>query len=169
MEGINEREAIRAALHLVDVQVGANIRARRKTSGVSQGTLAKALGLTFQQVQKYERGSNRVSASMLWGIARELRCAVVDLYAGVTDLPSVPAPEADAVRAFTGGPDALAIGSVWFRIPAPVRSGFVRLVKAMANVPDDALSLVGDHAHGRGATVVTGQGTLTRNSAPPPH
>jgi transcriptional regulator with XRE-family HTH domain len=51
--------------HNVDVHVGMRIRQKRKELGLSQGALANALDLTFQQVQKYERGTNRVSASKL--------------------------------------------------------------------------------------------------------
>ena len=53
----------------VDVHVGARVRTRRLLIGMNQETLAKALGLTFQQVQKYEGGANRVSASRLSQIA----------------------------------------------------------------------------------------------------
>jgi transcriptional regulator with XRE-family HTH domain len=60
----------------VDIEVGARIRLRRREIGVSQGDLANVLGLTFQQVQKYERGSNRVSASMLVKIAARLETTV---------------------------------------------------------------------------------------------
>jgi len=58
--------------HPVDRHVGLRIRMRRKELGVSQEKLAEALGLTFQQVQKYERAANRVSASKLFEIARAL-------------------------------------------------------------------------------------------------
>lgn len=60
----------------IDVAVGARIRMRRKTLGVTQAKLAEALGVTFQQIQKYERGSNRISASMLVRAARCLECSV---------------------------------------------------------------------------------------------
>lgn len=50
----------------IDIHVGAKIRVRRKQLGISQSALAETLGVTFQQVQKYEKGSNRVSASMLY-------------------------------------------------------------------------------------------------------
>ena len=65
--------------HPVDVAVGARIRTIRKSRGLSQGALGAALGLTFQQVQKYERGANRVSASKLVEIARTLDVAPRDL------------------------------------------------------------------------------------------
>lgn len=56
----------------IDLHVGARVRLRRKALGVSQETLAEAIDLTFQQVQKYERGSNRISASKLFEICQAL-------------------------------------------------------------------------------------------------
>jgi len=63
----------------IDVAVGARVRIRRRWLGFSQTQLANALGITFQQVQKYERGSNRVSASMLVKIAAKLETTVAAL------------------------------------------------------------------------------------------
>jgi transcriptional regulator with XRE-family HTH domain len=63
----------------IDVAVGARIRIRRRWLGFSQTQLANALGITFQQVQKYERGANRVSASMLVKIATKLETTVAAL------------------------------------------------------------------------------------------
>ena len=54
----------------IDVHVGARLRRRRTLSGMSQTTLGDAIGLTFQQVQKYERGANRISASRLFDLSR---------------------------------------------------------------------------------------------------
>jgi transcriptional regulator with XRE-family HTH domain len=56
----------------IDQRVGARLRERRLLLGMSQQQLAKALGITFQQVQKYENGANRISASRLWDISRRL-------------------------------------------------------------------------------------------------
>jgi transcriptional regulator with XRE-family HTH domain len=56
----------------IDVHVGSRLRQRRTLLGMSQGKLANALGLTFQQVQKYERGANRVGSSRLFDLARVL-------------------------------------------------------------------------------------------------
>ena len=63
----------------IDVAVGHRIRVRRKWLGISQSTLADHLGVSFQQVQKYERGANRVSASMLVKIAQKLDTSVGEL------------------------------------------------------------------------------------------
>jgi len=64
----------------VDVHVGARIRLRRTLLGMSQERLGEALGLTFQQVQKYERGANRVSASRLFDLARVLDVPISFFY-----------------------------------------------------------------------------------------
>ncbi len=60
----------------VDIAIGARMRLRRKTLGMSQGTLAERIGVSFQQVQKYERGANRVSGSTLVAVAAALDTSV---------------------------------------------------------------------------------------------
>lgn len=64
---------------VVDVQIGERIRKRRLAIGVSQMRLAEQLGLTFQQIQKYEKGVNRVAASTLMRVARALDCKFTEL------------------------------------------------------------------------------------------
>lgn len=66
--------------HEIDVYVGDRIRRIRKALGLSQTQLGEALGLTFQQIQKYERGTNRVSASKLWQTAQTLGVQIGDLF-----------------------------------------------------------------------------------------
>ena len=56
----------------VDVHVGKNVRLRRTLSGMSREELGASLNITFQQIQKYERGANRISASRLWDISQIL-------------------------------------------------------------------------------------------------
>jgi len=72
--------------HAVDLQVGANIRLLRLRSGVSQESLAERLGITFQQVQKYEKGANRISASRMVMVCRALGCQIGDLFNGTEDV-----------------------------------------------------------------------------------
>jgi len=60
----------------VDVHVGGRVRLRRTLLGMSQEKLGEAIGLTFQQVQKYERGANRIGASRLWDLSRVLECQI---------------------------------------------------------------------------------------------
>ena len=69
----------------VDLHVGGRVRMRRKMLGISQERLAEALGLTFQQVQKYERGANRISASKLYEIARFLSAPIAYFFEGLND------------------------------------------------------------------------------------
>ncbi len=77
---------------LIDSIVGANIRALRSAAGVSQHRLGEGIGVSFQQVQKYETAANRVSGSKLFRIATALEVRIEDLFAGVTP-PDDPAPE----------------------------------------------------------------------------
>jgi transcriptional regulator with XRE-family HTH domain len=73
----------------VDVQVGSRVRLRRKMLGLSQEKLAAAIGLTFQQVQKYERGANRIGASKLYELSRVLDVPVSFFF---DDIDPVRAP-----------------------------------------------------------------------------
>jgi len=82
----------------VDLHVGAAIRRRRKSLGISQVALAGKLGLTFQQVQKYERGGNRVSASKLDAIARALNCLPGDFFPAHDEPDAVTKSWLDAAR-----------------------------------------------------------------------
>jgi len=65
--------------HPLDIALGSRIRLRRRELALSQEQLARQVGITFQQVQKYEHGTNRVSFSRLVEIAQALRCGVMDL------------------------------------------------------------------------------------------
>ncbi|TAK99344.1 MAG: helix-turn-helix domain-containing protein [Rhodospirillaceae bacterium] len=69
----------------VDVHVGSRLRLRRILLGISQERLGEAIGLTFQQVQKYERGANRIGASRLWDLSRVLNCSVSYFYEEMSD------------------------------------------------------------------------------------
>src|ERR1700744_379526 len=68
----------------VDIHVGLQVRLRRKELKISQEKLAEALGLTFQQVQKYERGANRISASKLYEISQALNVPIGWFFEGLT-------------------------------------------------------------------------------------
>ncbi|MFC5390642.1 helix-turn-helix domain-containing protein [Brevundimonas bullata] len=64
----------------IDLQIGKTVRTRREKAGLTQADLGHAIGVTFQQVQKYERGTNRVSAAAMVRVAEALKCSVADLY-----------------------------------------------------------------------------------------
>lgn len=71
-----------------DIQIGKTVRQRREAIGMPQAKLGEAIGVTFQQVQKYEKGTNRIAASKLLLIADALRCDVAELYGLETaDIP----------------------------------------------------------------------------------
>ncbi len=108
----------------IDVAVGARIRLRRLELGMSQQTLAQQLGVTFQQVQKYERGANRISASMLVRAARALSCHGGLLLEAPQD--GVAVDQGDALQAelnsLLAGPGAVEL----LRAFSQVRSGEAR-------------------------------------------
>ncbi len=129
----------------VDLHVGGRVRMRRKVLGVSQERLAEALGLTFQQVQKYERGANRVSASKLYEIARFLAAPVSYFFEGLSD-PSIPGsagavsdgPE-QVVHDFLMTPEGLELAAVFPKIRRPrLRRRILELVRALVE-DDEAL------------------------------
>jgi transcriptional regulator with XRE-family HTH domain len=79
----------RAVKHSVDAHVGQRIRHRRWLVGMTQQQLAEKVGIKFQQIQKYETGANRVSASRLWDIAITLDVPIAYFYEGLTHGGSV--------------------------------------------------------------------------------
>lgn len=122
----------------IDRHVGARIRMRRKILGVSQERLADSLGLTFQQVQKYEKGANRVSASKLYEIAAALQTQVAYFFEGLAD----PGVEADPVARgaeqfvhdFLMTPEGVELAGIFPRITRPaVRRRILDLVRSMAD------------------------------------
>ena len=119
----------------VDLHVGARIRMRRKILGVSQERLAEDLGLTFQQIQKYERGANRVSASKLYEIARSLQSSVAYFFEGLADTTSDGMAEGGEpfVHDFLMTPEGLELASLFPRISRQkVRRRILELVRSMA-------------------------------------
>ncbi len=83
--------------HFVDSHVGRKIRQRRWLLGLTQQQLGERLGVRFQQVQKYETGANRVSASRLWEIASHMGVPVSYFYEGLTHEESGSFPEAQGI------------------------------------------------------------------------
>jgi len=121
----------------VDRHVGLRIRMRRKELGWSQERLADAIGLTFQQVQKYERAANRVSASKLWEMSRALSTSISYFFEGF-DGPEAPASESDlgTLQDFLLTPEGIELASSFLRISrGRVRRRVLDLVRAMAAGP----------------------------------
>ena len=119
----------------VDKHVGSRVRMRRKMLNMSQGKLADPLGVTFQQVQKYEKGSNRISASRLQEAARILRVPVPFFFEGApgrvgSDEKSKAFPA--YVSEFVSSSDGLRLIAAFTRIDNPaMRRRIVGLVRAI--------------------------------------
>jgi transcriptional regulator with XRE-family HTH domain len=123
----------------VDVHVGARVRLRRTLLGMSQERLGEALGLTFQQVQKYERGANRIGASRLFDLARALQVPVGfffdDLPEGVAEgePPAVPAQGDDPMQRR----ETIELVRAFYRIQDPgARRRLYELTRSIADAID---------------------------------
>jgi len=113
----------------IDVGVGLNLRRVRLARGMSQAELADALGITFQQIQKYERAANRVSASMLVKAARFLGVSAADLLPGDEDAPP---PEAFSRHTAVSG--AAEVLNAYSEIPNPaLRSAILHVMRELAD------------------------------------
>jgi transcriptional regulator with XRE-family HTH domain len=140
-EAAGGREDGAGGPHPVDRHVGLRIRMRRKELGISQERLAEALGLTFQQVQKYERAANRVSASKLFEIARALSANVSYFYEGLAALEEVDsaAPAGLDAHAFMLMPEGAELAATFPKLTrARVRRKVVELVRVLAEADDGA-------------------------------
>ena len=121
----------------IDLHVGSRIRLRRKVLGVSQESLAADLGLTFQQIQKYERGTNRVSASKLYEIARSLQTTTSYFFEGFADPGANPQAVAEYVEEkaavdFLMTPEGLEMAALFPKIAkGKVRRRILDLVRAL--------------------------------------
>lgn len=92
----------------IDAHVGSRIRLRRTLMGMSQEKLGEALGLTFQQIQKYERGVNRVGASRLFDLSRVLEVPIAYFFDNIPDRSFTGATGLDVKpKGFSEGADAL--------------------------------------------------------------
>ena len=124
----------------VDVHVGGRIRMRRRVMGLSQEALADALELTFQQVQKYERGANRVSASKLFAAAHVLQVPVSYFFEGLP-LPgqardrNASAEEVESeIRTFLATTEGLELARRFPHIPnGRLRKQVLALVRALTD------------------------------------
>jgi transcriptional regulator with XRE-family HTH domain len=130
--------AARKAPNPIDKHVGSRVRMRRKMLAMSQEKLGAALGLTFQQVQKYERGANRIGASRLQQISHVLQVPVEFLFEGA---PTASAPHGSVGSAlsvtqiddFISDSDGLRLIGAFMRIDnAAVRRRIVKLVEEIA-------------------------------------
>jgi transcriptional regulator with XRE-family HTH domain len=126
----------------IDKHVGSRVRMRRMMLGMSQEKLGDALRLTFQQVQKYEKGTNRIGASRLQQIAGILQVPVAFFFEGAPEVAGASggmkeAPSPAYVSDFLATSDGLALTKAFMRIKDPkLRRRIVDLVRQMAGEDD---------------------------------
>jgi transcriptional regulator with XRE-family HTH domain len=135
--------AAKKAPNPIDRHVGSRVRMRRMMLDMSQEKLGAALGLTFQQVQKYEKGTNRIGASRLQQISHILAVPVAFFFEGAPHLQGageatkeVPSPA--YISDFLATSEGLALTKAFMRIKEPkLRRRIVDLVEAIAGEDND--------------------------------
>jgi transcriptional regulator with XRE-family HTH domain len=128
-----QRIPTKTTVHPVDRHVGQVLRSRRRALALSQSAVAEPLGISFQQLQKYERGTNRVSASVLHGLSLVLDLPVARFFEGL------PAPAdlgrahgRDLVAEMVATPEGPALAEAFLDLPpGPVRARLTALARAI--------------------------------------
>ncbi|WP_136442758.1 helix-turn-helix domain-containing protein [Pacificoceanicola onchidii] len=121
--------------HPVDVHVGKRIRHRRWLVGMTQQQLAEHVGIKFQQIQKYETGANRVSASRLWDIADALVVPVSFFFEGIEAEENEAAPKSESIPAdILGDKEALDLVRSYYAIPENQRRRLFELARVLSDV-----------------------------------
>jgi transcriptional regulator with XRE-family HTH domain len=131
----------------IDVHVGSRVRLRRMMLSMSQEKLGESLGITFQQIQKYEKGTNRIGASRLQHIARVLSVPVSYFFEdapGQADVAAVASPgmaesSASFVVDFLSSSEGLQLNRAFVRVKDPkVRRRIIDLIRAVAGEEEEA-------------------------------
>ncbi len=120
--------------HPVDVHVGKRIRHRRWLIGMTQQQLAEQVGIKFQQIQKYETGANRVSASRLWDISDSLGVPVSFFFEGLQDEGKAAAPKQAVPEDLMGDKEALDLVRSYYAIPENQRRRLFELARVLSDV-----------------------------------
>ena len=118
--------------HPVDVHVGKRIRHRRWMAGTTQQQLAEKVGIKFQQIQKYETGMNRVSASRLWDIARVLNVPVSFFFEGLDAQPTAEGVNNDMPGDILTDKEALELLRSYYAIPENQRRRLFDLARVLS-------------------------------------
>ena len=118
--------------HPVDVHVGKRIRQRRWMNGTTQQQLAEAVGIKFQQIQKYETGMNRVSASRLWDIANVLSVPVSFFFEGFDNEAVKESAPSDVPADVMTDKEALELLRSYYAIPENQRRRLFDLARVLS-------------------------------------
>ncbi|UWR34362.1 helix-turn-helix domain-containing protein [Sulfitobacter sp. W027] len=122
-------------VHVVDVHVGKRIRQRRWLTGMTQQKLAELVGIKFQQIQKYETGANRVSASRLWDIADALGVPVSFFFEGLKDEAVDGSAPIDGLPAdLMADKEAMELVRSYYAIPENQRRRLFELARVLSDV-----------------------------------
>ena len=120
--------------HPVDVHVGKRVRHRRWLVGMTQQQLAESVGIKFQQIQKYETGANRVSASRLWDIADALDVEVSFFFEGLDNDAAERDDSKSVPSDLLGDKEALDLVRSYYAIPENQRRRLFDLARVLSDV-----------------------------------
>ncbi len=120
--------------HRVDVHVGKRVRHRRWLVGMTQQQLAEQVGIKFQQIQKYETGANRISASRLWDIAEALEVPVSFFFEGLEETVSEDSDKPKVPADLLGDKEALDLVRSYYAIPENQRRRLFDLARVLSDV-----------------------------------
>ncbi|MEX0316790.1 MULTISPECIES: helix-turn-helix domain-containing protein [unclassified Ruegeria] len=120
--------------HPVDVHVGKRVRHRRWLIGMTQQQLAEQVGIKFQQIQKYETGANRVSASRLWDIAEALDVQVSFFFEGLDESHKETPEKRNVPADLMGDKEALDLVRSYYAIPENQRRRLFELARVLSDV-----------------------------------
>lgn len=119
--------------HAVDIHVGKRIRHRRWMVGMTQQQLAEKVGIKFQQIQKYETGMNRVSASRLWDISGALGVPVAFFFEGLEGQGEVSTDAAAVPGDIMADREAMELVRSYYAIPENQRRRLFELARVLSN------------------------------------
>lgn len=120
--------------HHVDVHVGKRVRHRRWLIGMTQQQLAQQVGIKFQQIQKYETGANRISASRLWDIAEALDVPVSFFFEGLEESQKADSDKKSVPADLMGDKEALDLVRSYYAIPENQRRRLFELARVLSDV-----------------------------------
>lgn len=120
--------------HHVDVHVGKRVRHRRWLIGMTQQQLAQQVGIKFQQIQKYETGANRISASRLWDIAEALDVPVSFFFEGLEESQKEESGKKSVPADLMGDKEALDLVRSYYAIPENQRRRLFELARVLSDV-----------------------------------
>jgi len=124
---MSERRSIPIPTRAIDMQIGRQVRRRRRLMGLTQAQLAQRIGVTPQQIQKYECGGARMSAGRLHDIARSLEAPIDYFYAGLHGEAVAMRAESDVMAS----PETLELIAAYYGVPARSRRHLLDLAKAL--------------------------------------